>query len=175
MAVEYFKASVAVVELVSQVREQYHPDLMGARIGVIFRETAAKSRGRRVMGEARKVSALQQIYIPFDFLLIFPEDVWGELDAYQRRALVDHELCHCTITPKEQTRMVPHDVEMFKANFERFGFWWPFAEETEQIFQARLGLGEAVGEVEAVQMGILQQVETMMEDGEEEAEEEEDE
>jgi hypothetical protein len=151
MAVEYSKARGDVVALVQAVIEQHHPDLAGARIGVLMRETAPKVGGiRRIYGKARKVSAEQYPFMPYDFVIWFAEDVWAELNGLQRRALVDHELCHCTVTPEEEARIQRHDMEEFYVIIERYGFWWPFAQEAEQVFQARLGLEGTAGAVEAI-------------------------
>jgi hypothetical protein len=111
--------------------------------------------------------------MPFDFIIVLAEDVWDELSSYQRRALVDHELCHCMVTEKEEQRLVPHDIEMFRKNFERFGFWWPLAEQTEQAFQQRFnleGVARPNGPTEALEPDVLAQVGNLFdpEDGQEE-------
>lgn len=174
MAVDYSKAPPNVVDLVKEVVDAHHPELRWVRIGVIMRDTAAVKAGRTVYGDARKVTAMQQVFMNYDFILCFAADAWRTLTALQREALVDHELCHCTVDEDEVASLVPHDIEMFEANFERYGFWWPRAEKTEQLFQARLGLtAETVGLVEAAalekQVDVLEQVEGLfdMEDADE--------
>lgn len=141
MAAEYFQASSSIVALMEEVVEQHHPDLAEARIGVLMRDVAPRSQGRRVFGKAKKVGPELKVLLPHDFIIWFAQDVWEELDHIQRRALVDHELCHCTID-NEKAKMKSHDLNEFLCIFERYGFWWPQSEEAERVFQAQLGLGE---------------------------------
>lgn len=160
MASEYFRASKEMVDLVTEVREMHHEPLADARIGIIVRGVAPQIKGKRGMAKVRKVSAEEQLFMPYDFLIWFADDIWQELNAFQRRALVDHELCHCRWT-NEKPKLVGHDLEEFRCIIERYGFWWPFAEEDEQVFQARLGLGGLTGRTEAVQMDILTEVKSI--------------
>lgn len=140
MAIEYFKAPQAVVEIVRDMQKAHHPDLAGARIGVIMRETAPKRGEKQVVyGKASKVTAKQQVFMNYDFIICFSQDIWETLDKRQRYALADHELCHCTITPNEEARMVYHDLEEFLCIIERHGFWWPQSQEAELVFQSRFG------------------------------------
>lgn len=166
MAVEYFKANSEVLGIVKDVQEQYHDDLGGARIGVIMRETAAKSRGQRVMGEASKVSTKNQVFMGLDFVLCFALDTWEELEAWQQRALVDEQLCACHVTDQEETRLLKYDVQMFKANFERFGFWKPFSEDTQESIQARLSLemDGRKGEIVAMEPGRRIDIDSLFEE-----------
>jgi hypothetical protein len=165
MGKQYYKATDDVVDLVMEVMDEYHEHLMEARFGILFVDVAPVKGTMRVMGKAKKVSAEQKALLPYDFLLIFSHDVWMGLADYQKRALVDHELCHCSFT-NEQASIVPHDFEEFNVIIERHGFWWPLASRTERIFQARLALDmESRGVVEAVDApDVLDQVSDMMED-----------
>lgn len=152
MAAEYFRAGESVIALVAEVVAQHHPDLAEARIGVLMRDVAPRSQGKRVFGRAKSVGPELKVLLPHDFIIWFADDVWDELSEFQRRALVDHELCHCTIDENEKIKMKSHDLNEFLCIIERYGFWWPQADEAEQVFQARLNLGEVThnGKVEAV-------------------------
>lgn len=52
---------------------------------------------------------------------------WNLLTDSQRRALVDHELCHCGVkdpgADEPEWTLRAHDIEEFKAVIERHGFW----------------------------------------------------
>lgn len=153
MAAEYAQADQDIVDMVTEVLEQHHPDLAEARIGILIRETAPKSNGKRIFGRAKKVGPELKVLIPHDFIIWFAQDTWEELTPFQRRALVDHELCHCTVT-NDKAKMVSHDLNEFLVIIERYGFWWPMAEEAEQVFQSRMSLGEVTkGSVEALNVG----------------------
>ena len=159
MAIQYFKAGAEILGIVKDIQEQYHPDLNGARIGVIMRETAAKSRGQRILGDASKVSPKNQVFMGLDFVLCFAMDTWEELDSWQKRGLVDEQLCACHVTENEETRLLKPDVQMYKLNFSRFGFWKPFSEDTQETIQARLSLemDGRKGEIIAMEPGSLGQ------------------
>lgn len=150
MPAEYVRADEDMVELVREVLEEYHPDLAEAHIGILIREIAPRSNGKRVMAKAKKVGPELKALLPHDFIIWFAQDTWEELDARQKRALVDHELCHCTVD-NDKAKMKTHDLNEFLVIIQRYGFWWPQAEEAEQIFQSRMGLGEVTrARVEAI-------------------------
>lgn len=56
MSVEWEKAPQDVIELAERLIEEHHPNLVNARIGILFRDKAPKSGGRLEMGKASKVS-----------------------------------------------------------------------------------------------------------------------
>jgi hypothetical protein len=61
------------------------------------------------------------------FVIVISADTWKRLDERQRRALVDHELCHCVVSydddgmPVLSTRT--HDIEEFGSIIDRHGLW----------------------------------------------------
>lgn len=115
---------------------QYHPHLHGIKIRFVFRETARKSGGKEVLGTASKVSgrnaffaapgALSSVGKEF-FVIELAEDKWDELSDDQKKALVDHELCHCDTEddPQGGLKLVlrSHDVEEFEEIIRRHGLW----------------------------------------------------
>lgn len=96
-----------------------------------------------MLGKARKISGLNAYLAaefaddeipPADrddtFLVIeIAEKEWVELTTAQRRALVDHELCHFVLDEdddgNETVSVVGHDLEEFRAVVERHGMWRP--------------------------------------------------
>lgn len=146
---KYRRVDEEVVRLCEQIVEAHHPDLQHARIGLLFRSGTWKSKGRTRWGQAQKASGkIRALAGDIDFLVTLNEDVWfDELDNAQRRALLDHELCHCAfdvVELKASTR--GHDVEEFAEIIRRHGVWDSSLRKAERAFedarQMRLELDE---------------------------------
>ncbi len=135
MATEWKKAPDHVLDIVRRLIGLYHEPLQSARIGVIMRSEAPVTGGRVVLGAAEKVSAKMQVYAPYDFLIWLSADQYGTLAPLQREALIDHQLCHCEWGEDAGTSIRPHDVEEFTEILERYGYWWPHAEEFAAVAQ----------------------------------------
>lgn len=123
------EVATIAAELIAQ--QPMHGLLSQVRIDYVFRDKAAKSHGRVVLGRARKVGGLNAFLIrdgepdPM-FVIEVAEDEWLNLDDDQRRALVDHELCHCQVTEGEEGLELAirgHDLEEFTCIVERHGMW----------------------------------------------------
>lgn len=162
----FFKAPDDVVEMVGAMVELYHDDLAEATIGVLMRDEAPVSGGFVTLGKARKVPPEQRALIDFDFVIWFAADEWERLTERQRRALADHELCHCSKF-RGKTSIRKHDFEEFNCIIERHGFWRPFGELTQIVVQRRLGIDVQKGRVATVdlhkaQANILEQIGDML-------------
>jgi hypothetical protein len=156
----YYKAGDDVLEVVKDMIESHHEELLDANIGVLMRDEAPTPNGVATYSKVRKVSdeerALQRI--PYDFVIWFAQDVWDTLTPNQRRAAVDHELCHCCYGNGERA-IVKHDIEEFLCVIQRHGFWRPgIGNTTERVIQQRLSFVEALGSVRAVDRDVLAQV-----------------
>ena len=122
-----------------------HHNLGLVRVDYVFVDTAPVSKGKVVLGRARKLGGLPAFLTgsshprfegerfrepdPF-FVVEISHDYWiSELNDAQKRALVDHELCHCRVEVDALTRdikslgIVGHDVEEFACVVERHGLW----------------------------------------------------
>lgn len=110
-----------------------HADLAGVDIVYVWRDKAAKSKGRTVLGKARKVSGLNALLArdldddaPL-FVIEIAQDEWIDLTTKQRYALVDHELSHLRVKigddGERDLSVRGHDVEEFRAVIDRHGFW----------------------------------------------------
>lgn len=116
-----------------------HKNLAEARIEYVFRDEAPRLRGRVVLGRARKIGGLNAFLLdptvndkdfvkpgPL-FVIEISHDTWGDLNLEQRKALVDHELCHCTVDIDDdgnpELSMRGHDFEEFAEIIERHGLW----------------------------------------------------
>lgn len=130
-----FRPAYEVEESAQEVIRDHHTHLLehGVRIEYVFRNDVPVLKGRAVLGQARKISSLGAFLArdecdasPF-FCIVVSEPAWDELNEAQRRALVDHELCHCDsyTDDKGKIRLATqgHDLEEFRAVVERHGLW----------------------------------------------------
>lgn len=152
----YWRAKDVEV-LVEQLVPEHHShlDRPDVTIRCVFRDTVSKSRGRMVLGKARKISGLNAHLVglvrrddlgddPADFFVIeVPHEPWYALTEAQRLALVDHELSHLYVAipenPDEPRKlvMVGHDLEEFTAVVERHGLWRPNLTEFAKVVERR--------------------------------------
>lgn len=172
MPTYYEEAPDEVIELAQEIIDKHHPWLKTAHIGFIMRDKAQKSSGRVVLGTAQKVSAKLHVHLNFDFIIELAKDEWEGLTSLQRRALIDHELCHCG-WDGFNARMRGHDIEEFHCIFERYGFWRPRgSRDLADAVQVALELpiAERVDGVGKVPVGageqeLLHQLREIMADG----------
>lgn len=135
-----YSIAVDVKECADHLIAQYHPHLAGVRIGYLFREKAGMKGGRLVAGQASKFpKKLAPLFRNFSlemgeedpedyvFLIEVAWDLWKEMSEREQWALVDHELCHCSVEEKEDGNIkysiVGHDYEEFHSVIERHGIY----------------------------------------------------
>jgi hypothetical protein len=107
-----------------------HARLGDVRVTAVFKEKASKSHGRLVLGTTKLVTGLNAWLAndgdPF-FVLEVAEDTWVKLTDPQKKALVDHLLCRCTVDHDDDGAPVlalrAPDVSEFAAIIDRHGFW----------------------------------------------------
>jgi len=165
---EWIEATLDVVSTATKLIRDYHPDLDEANVGFLFRDKAQKSGDRVVLGKASKVQDRLKPFLDYDFIIWIAQDVWeGELSMAQREALVDHELCHCTMDDNGKPKLKHHDIEEFNEVVERHGIWKDdlktFAGIIEEALKqpslplALRGVKKDPGRVEAVKSEVLEQ------------------
>ena len=147
-----------LIETIDELRP-----LADVRIEYLYIDKAPRSGGRVILGRARRVGGLSAVLAELDkfadlerceeprpfFVIEISEDIWQGLNDARRRALVDHELMHCTADldtegrPKLSTR--PHDFEEFAAILRRHGLWTTAAERmgAAVVEQLALAIDEA--------------------------------
>ena len=124
------------MELIRDVED--HAPLTGAHIYWLFMDDVPKSSGRLVLGRARRVSGWAAFLsqgpveaetyktpVPF-FAVEIAEPIWHQLRPHQKRALVDHELCHLRVDLNSEPpalKVQGHDFEEFTAVIRRHGLW----------------------------------------------------
>jgi Putative phage metallopeptidase len=131
-----------------------HAALADVRIEYVFRDKAPRSKGRIVLGRARKITGLnayladkriRALSTPSPFFVVeISEDTWQGLSPAQRRALVDHELCHCRVEVDDDGEVVlstrGHDFEEFASIIRRHGLWSTAAETVAAAVCEQLAL-----------------------------------
>ncbi len=131
---------------------QYHKHLTQAVIAYVFTNQTRHKHGAIVLGTAQKLgvldrylstvtpNALPAAIAPIDFVIIIGQTEWQELTAAQRKALVDHELCHCTRADDDEEGVPKwgiraHSVEAFTEEVQRHGLWKPDVLEFGQVIR----------------------------------------
>jgi hypothetical protein len=123
--------------LLTEIRNAEHGHLAEAKIGLAWRTGwRSDTDGHTKMGQCRKSSDLdREMYAGFDFVILLNEEAWKGLNEAQKRALIDHELCHAALSmdangePKYNDRdrlccrVKKHDVEEFRCIVERHGLY----------------------------------------------------
>lgn len=123
MSTMFSEASPELLRLAQELITKYHPHLLEARVGFVFRETAQRTNGKEVLGAAQKMTEkLQVAGLDLDFIIWVSAADWTKMTIIQKQALLDHELCHCLYEDGE-ARIRPHDFEEFKEVIERWGLW----------------------------------------------------
>jgi hypothetical protein len=149
---------------------QFHCHLAEARIAYRSRIGGEwYSKGHVCYGKAILVSGpVRELTgeadeTPYDFLCLVNGDEWGAMTDTQKRACVDHQLCHMSRSDAGKWSLAAHDLEEFGPVVVRWGLWHPDVERfagavmdapgTKQlrleISQVAGGAGAAAGEVAA--------------------------
>lgn len=138
-----------VEPIAEELIAECHPHLKEANILYLFTNQKRKRCDKVVLGTAQKLSALQRYLsgangaTECDFIILFGRREWADLDDAQRRALVDHELCHCVRVKYDDDGdpvwgLRAHDVEEFREVIERHGLWKSDLKEFAPALQMKL-------------------------------------
>lgn len=97
------------------------------RIAYLVSDREKKENGKTVFAQCEKIPDRYKWSVPYDFMItVFEPNVDG-LSRDQLRVLMEHELMHVGIDDSgdgEKYRVVPHDVEDFRAVIEKYGLDW---------------------------------------------------
>ncbi len=116
----YSKCTEAA-DIATSIIPEHHPDLAaaGVKLLFLFRDRAAKAGGKIVLGKAAKRAARDRFLSRIvsdeqviDAIIEIAEDKWATLKPEQRRALVDHELCHLEVAKTiEKVQVGEEEIE----------------------------------------------------------------
>lgn len=125
-------------QLLNELVTEHHSELRRARIALAWNLTWKPDvDGRVKLGQCRRVGELDREIGECDFIIILRKEFWqsSEVTDRQRRALLDHELCHASVSydtdgePKVDERgkvcyrTRRHDLEEFACIASRYGTW----------------------------------------------------
>jgi hypothetical protein len=124
--------------MLRELLDQHHDDVSRARFALAWNLTWKPDvDGRVTLGKCKKASDLDRELADFDFVIVLRKDfwTWPTVTDLQRRALLDHELCHAAVAMDEDGdpkvdergrtvyRVRKHDLEEFACIAERYGCW----------------------------------------------------
>lgn len=122
--------------IMEQLLEKNHGHLSDASIAIAWRlGWRPDVDGHVRLGQCRKRGDLDRELDGFDFVILLNEEYWKGLNDDQKRAIIDHELCHAQIVRDadgeakrdDRGRLVcrirKHDVEEFRDIVERHGLY----------------------------------------------------
>lgn len=91
---------------------EHHSRLAEAKIKYLLRSGSWRVKGRERMGNAEKCSSKHKHLTGYDFIVTINKLFWDKMNVKERKALVDHELCHCGKSDNGWC-IWPHDLEDF--------------------------------------------------------------
>lgn len=124
--------------LLDELVDAHHGDLRDARIALAWNLAWRPDvDGRVTLGKCRKASDLDRELAAFDFVILLRRMFWlnDQVTPQQRRALLDHELCHAARKYEQNGepsfdergrpvyRLRHHDIEEFTDVVKRHGIW----------------------------------------------------
>ena len=109
MAMNPWKASEEVSDLVNEVCQKYHADrIQNASIGVCFDESKPFVKNKLNLGKVTKFSPLAKLWqgTKLDFCISISMDLWHSvLTEEQREAFIDLQLSRCGV------EYLPEEIE----------------------------------------------------------------
>lgn len=91
-------------DLLHELVNEHHDEIDRARIALAWCTSwKADVDGKVTIGKCKKASDLDRELAPYDFVILLSEFFWTHHDTTdaQRRALLDHELCHASVAYDE--------------------------------------------------------------------------
>lgn len=137
-------------EIAAGLIQKHHNHLIEAQISYRVTSKTMSRAGKAIAGKAKKASGLLQHFAGADFVIVVSDAFWVDMDRRRRTALVDHELCHCSIDHDDDGNrswvLAGHDTEEFTAVIDRHGLWHdglkPFAEAVARQLELPLKADE---------------------------------
>ncbi|MDU2064388.1 MAG: putative metallopeptidase [Sporomusaceae bacterium] len=137
LASEFYDASDDLIEMASELIQENHSHLVEAKIKYLFRDGTWEVKRRETWGQAKKVGKELNFLTGYDFIVTIHQDVWWQLGVEHRKALLDHELQHCSAGTDDHGNKTwyiqGHDFEDFQAIVRRHGLWSPALKKIETL------------------------------------------
>jgi hypothetical protein len=137
LAAEFYDASENLIELAHEIIEECHSHLVEANIKYLFRTGNWEVKKRETWGQAKKVGQEVNFLTGYDFIITIHQEVWDQLNLEDRKALLDHELQHCSAGTDNAGNKIwyvqGHDLEDFHAIIRRHGLWSPALKKLENL------------------------------------------
>ena len=121
---EFTKADSSVYAIFMQMLDEHFPELSSHSFGLLFRDSIKKSRGSVILAAICQPTKLMSYYAkndagnPFDYIMIVDEMVWACASDEDRIRIIRHELRHCFITERGESKLVGHDFQDFYKEVE---------------------------------------------------------
>ena len=99
----------------------------GVRIDYVTSLKEKKSGNRCVHAECKKINDFQQVYCPYDFVIVIYLPNVAHMSVEQKKILLWHELLHIDFREGDSgTRFCirHHDIEDFKTIIRQYGLDW---------------------------------------------------
>lgn len=127
-------------EIAAELIPEYHRHLYGHEVLFLFTDKTQKSRGKLIGAKVSKLNDTQRylssgtgasVEEGAEYMILISKEIWDSLLTSQRRALIDHELCHIVEKPPKEDAeedeptltIIGHDIEEFDAIVQRHGLW----------------------------------------------------
>jgi hypothetical protein len=134
------QAGVPLYAWLRQLIDAHHQDVQGARFALAWHLAwKPDDDGHLILGQCRKSSDLEreiQDAASYDFVILLNETFFADplVTDLQRKAVLDHELCHAAVKQDQglpvidergrvQYRIRKHDLEEFSEIAARYGCW----------------------------------------------------
>lgn len=98
--------------------------LSQAQIHIVFDTKKKKNGDKYVFARVSSTSEMQKYLSStrdcpdgFHFILFIDKNVWNEIERADKKRLIFHELCHCSVDldKKDPFSVRPHEIEQFEA------------------------------------------------------------
>jgi hypothetical protein len=140
----------------AEILTERHANLFGhladLKVVYLWKNTGGKAKGKGVYGKTAKASGLVKHFSEQAAFVIWLAADHCRGAGYTERqleALLFHEMCHTTVADADEETgrgggptLVPHDVEMFRAEVEVYGLWDADLREVAPAFR-QAGLFDA--------------------------------
>lgn len=135
----------ALDKLAEELRLKHHEHLRDTEISYLMTKKVKPKNGMMSYGKTKCPNGLLKHFARTDFIITMTAELWDEADLSKRRAMVDHELCHCAFEEDEEGNRTPiirhHDIEEFTKIIDRHGLWHDDLKTFGQAVGRQLELG----------------------------------